>query len=283
MRAIRAYMVKIFAITIVLPRLFFYRKGTMGNMKDNNRQIEVFDEDTDEIDLLEIFHLLKGNLVKIILFLVVGAAAAFGVTKVFMTPQYTATSSMYILSNSSGSVVDLSSLQISSQLKADYQELVTSRTLLEDVINKLQLDTTYDVLQSAIVVENPTDTRILNVSVTNPDPQLAADISNEISNQAKIYLPEIMKCDAPSVFEKARVPENPSSPSVKKNTMLGGLAFAVLYCAYLIVKFLMDDTFKTPEDINKMFGVQPIAIIPEGKIQGLKSNRRDKKRGGKSK
>ena len=63
-----------------------------------------------------------------------------------------------------------------------------------------------------------------------------------------------MKCDAPSVFEKARVPENPSSPSVKKNTMLGGLAFAVLYCAYLIVKFLMDDTFKTPEDINKMFG-----------------------------
>ena len=255
----------------------------MGNMKDNNRQIEVFDEDTDKIDLLEIFHLLKGNLVKIILFLVVGAAAAFGVTKVFMTPQYTATSSMYILSNSSGSVVDLSSLQISTQLKADYQELVTSRTLLEDVINKLQLDTTYDVLQSAIVVENPTDTRILNVSVTNPDPQLAADISNEISNQAKIYLPEIMKCDAPSVFEKARVPENPSSPSVKKNTMLGGLAFAVLYCAYLIVKFLMDDTFKTPEDINKMFGVQPIAIIPEGKIPGLKSNRRDKKRGGKSK
>lgn len=261
----------------------FYWKGTMGNMKDNNRQIEVFDEDTDEIDLLEIFHLLKANLFKIILFLVVGAAAAFGVTKVFITPQYTATSSMYILSNNSGSVVDLSSLQISSQLKSDYQELVTSRTLLEDVINKLQLDTTYNVLQSAITVENPTDTRILNVSVTNPDPQLAADISNEISNQAKIYLPEIMKCDAPSVFEKARVPENPSSPSVKKNTMLGGLAFAVLYCAYLIVKFLMDDTFKTPEDINKMFGVQPIGMIPEGKIQGLKSNRRDKKRGGKSK
>ena len=45
----------------------------------------------------------------------------------------------------------------------------------------------------------------------------------------------------------------------------------------------MDDTFKTPEDINKMFGIQPIAIIPEGKIQGLKENRRDKKRGGKSK
>ena len=51
----------------------------MGNMKDNNRQIEVFDEDTDEIDLLEIFHLLKGNLVKIILFLVVGAAAEYSI------------------------------------------------------------------------------------------------------------------------------------------------------------------------------------------------------------
>lgn len=250
-------------------------------MQNNNRQVEVFNEDTDEIDLLEIFHLLKANFIKIFLFLVVGASAAFGYTKVFVTPQYTATSSIYILSSGNNSVVDLSALQISSQLTADYQQLVTSRTLLEDVINKLQLDTTYDVLSKTISVSNPTDTRILNISVTNPDPQLAADISNEISNQAKIYLPEIMKCDAPSVYEKARVPEKKSSPSTSKNTALGGLLFAILYCAYLVVKFLMDDTFKTPEDINKMFGVPPIAIVPEEKINGLKEKRRDKKNGGR--
>ena len=90
----------------------------MGNVKNKNQQIEVLNEDTEEeIDLLEIFHLLKANLVKIIVFLVLGAAAAFGYTKVFITPEYTATSSMYILSSSSGSVVDLSALQISSQLK----------------------------------------------------------------------------------------------------------------------------------------------------------------------
>lgn len=252
----------------------------MGSVKNKNQQIEVLNEDTEEeIDLLEIFHLLKANLVKIILFLVLGAAVAFGYTKVLITPEYTATSSMYILSSSSGSVVDLSALQISSQLKSDYQQLITSQSLLEDVINNLQLDTTYEDLLKTITVTNPTDTRILNVSVENPDPQLAADISNEICNQTKIYLPEIMKCDAPSVYEHARVPEKKSSPSTVKNTAIGGLGFALLYCAYIIAKFLMDDTFKTPEDINKAFGVQPLAVIPGGKIKGLKAHRRDKKGG----
>lgn len=246
-----------------------------------NNKVNVLNDDEVEIDLLEIFHLLKGHLLQIILCLVIGCAATFGVTKVFITPEYTATSSMYILTSGSNSVVDLSSLQISSQLKADYQELITSQSLIEDVISNLGLDTTYEKLVKTITVENPSDTRILNVSVTNSDPQLAADISNEISNQAKIYLPEIMKTDAPSVYESARVPSKPSSPNTTKNTALGGLAFVVLYCAYLIIKFMMDDTFKSAEDIDKLFGVQPLAVIPEGKIKGLKANRRDKKNGGK--
>ena len=231
----------------------------------------------DEIDLVEVFYVLWKHIVQIIICGLIGGAAAFGYTKVFITPQFTATSSMYILSSGSNSVVDLSALQISSQLKSDYQQLITSQSLLEDVIDKLQLDTTYEDLLKTITVSNPTDTRILNISVTNPDPQLAADISNELANQSKIYLPEIMKCDAPSVYEQARVPEKKSSPSVGKNTLLGGLLLVVLYCGILIVQFLMDDTYKSPDEINKEFGVQPLAVVPEGKIKGLKANRRDKK------
>lgn len=232
---------------------------------------------TDEIDLVEVFYVLWKHIVQIIFCGLIGCAAAFGYTKVFITPQFTATSSMYILSSGSNSVVDLSALQISSQLKSDYQQLITSQSLLEDVIDKLQLDTTYEDLLKTITVSNPTDTRILNISVTNPDPQLAADISNELANQSKIYLPEIMKCDAPSVYEQARVPEKKSSPSVGKNTLLGGLLLVVLYCGILIVQFLMDDTYKSPDEINKEFGIQPLAVVPEGKIKGLKANRRDKK------
>ena len=149
--------------------------------------------DEDEIDLVEIFYLLWGNIGKIILLTVLGAAMAFGITYFLITPKYEATARMYILTSSSSSVVNLSDLQISNNLRADYQELLLSRPLVEDVISNLQLNYQYKDLEEMVSITNPTDTRILNVKVTSTSPQEAADIANELVNQAKVYLPEIMK------------------------------------------------------------------------------------------
>ena len=94
----------------------------------------------DEIDLVELFYLLWGHAWQIILCLVLGAGIAFGVTKFLITPKYEATSSIYIVSASNNSVVNLTDLQIGAQLTADYQELILSRPLLEDVIEKSGAD-----------------------------------------------------------------------------------------------------------------------------------------------
>ena len=95
--------------------------------------------DTTEIDLVEVFYLLLDHWWQIFLCLVLGAGIAFGVTKFLMTPLYEATSSIYIVSASNNSVVDLTDLQIGAQLTAGYQELLLSRPLLEDVIKNLEL------------------------------------------------------------------------------------------------------------------------------------------------
>lgn len=235
-------------------------------------------QNVQEIDLAEIFYLLGTHIIQIILITVLGAAIFFLFTVFMITPKYTATSKIYILSNSSSSVVDLSDLQISSQLKSDYQELITSRSILEDVIDNLDLDETPTELYNQVSVTNPTDTRILNISVTTTDPELSADIANELANQSKSYLPEVMKTDAPSVFESAEVPTQKSSPSVSRNTVIGGLIAALIYCAYLIIRHLSNDTFVTPEDINRYFGTQPLAMVPEAKgIHGTKRKGNKKK------
>lgn len=240
------------------------------------------DSEEEEIDLSEIAYLLWGHILDIIGFLLGGAIIAFLITFFLIAPKYTATAKMYILTSGTNSVVDLSALQISSQLKADYQELITSRSILEDVISGLNLqDLTVEDLEGMIVIDNPSDTRILNVSVTTTDPQLSADISNELVDRAKTYLPEVMKTDEPSIFEHAEVPESKSSPSLKKNVLIGAFGSAVLYMGYLVVRHLMDDTFKTPDEINKYYGVQPLAVIPEGKIKNLNTKARDKKKGKK--
>ena len=237
----------------------------------------------DEIDLMEVFYLFWGHAWQIILCLILGAAATFGVTRFLITPLYEATSSIYIVSASNNSVVNLTDLQIGAQLTADYQELMLSRPLLEDVIENLELTNaegepmTTRALEDMIAITNATDTRILAITVTSPDPQQAAEIANELVEQACIYLPQIMETDEPNLVEEAIVPTQKASPSTARNVVLGGMLGAILCCGVLLVRYLMNDTFMTPDDIQRYFGVQPLATIPEADLGDF--GRPEKKRG----
>ena len=255
-------------------------------------QIQRNPRDEDVIDLVEVFYLLLDHWWQIFLCLVLGAGIAFGVTKFLMTPLYEATSSIYIVSASNNSVVDLTDLQIGAQLTADYQELLLSRPLLEDVIKNLELmdaegekSMSTRALAEMIQITNATDTRILDITVTSPDPRQAADIANELVEQACIYLPQIMETDEPNLVESAIPPTEKSSPSTARNVVLGGMLGAILCCGVLLVRYLMNDTFVTPDDIEKYFGVQPLATIPETNMGGFdeanKKRRWFKKRGAK--
>ena len=222
-------------------------------------------ETEEEIDLVEVFYLLWGHILQIIACFLAGALLAFGFTYFFVTPMYQASASIYIVSASNNSIVNLTDLQIGSQLTADYQELMLSRPLLQDVIKNLDLDT------------NSNDTRILKVTVTDSDPERAADIANELIKQARIYLPEIMETETPNVVEDAVVPTQKSSPSYAKNTVLGALLGAVLCCGVLLVQYLMKDSFDTPDDVAKYLGVQPLATIPEVDLGSFNHNDTKKK------
>ena len=144
-----------------------------------------------------------------------------------MTPLYQATSSIYIVSASNNSVVNLTDLQIGAQLTADYQELILSRPLLEDVIENLELTNaegepiSTKALSDMIKITNTDDTRILKVTVTSPDPQESADIANELIDQACIYLPQIMETEEPNLVEEAIPPTQKSSPQHRQKCGAG--------------------------------------------------------------
>ncbi len=226
----------------------------------------------EEIDLVEIFYLMLDNIGKILICLLVGAILAFAGTRFLISPKYQATAKMYIVSASKSSVVDISDLNLSSALRADYRELLTNRPLLEKVIEQLDLrdedgePMSYRTLLDMVSVTNPTDTRIINITATTTDPQLSADIANAMANEGKLDLPRIMQTDEPSIYEPAIVPTRKSSPSYSRNTLIGGLLGALACMAVLIIRFLMNDTISTPDDVYKYFGVQPLAVIPEGNL-----------------
>ncbi len=229
------------------------------------------------IDLVDLCYMLLGHWWQIVLCTVVCCVMAFVVTKFFITPLYTSSSKLYVVSASSNSVVNLSDLQLGSSLALDYQELIMSRPVLEDVIEALDLDMSTTALSNMIDITNPDDTRILVITVTSDDPQQATDIANELAKQAIIYLPEVMETTAPHLAESAIVPTVKSSPSYSYNIMCGFMLGLVISCGFLVIRYVMNDTFTTPDDVVKYLGVQPLAAIPEEREDKHSSSKQSKR------
>lgn len=217
--------------------------------------------DEMEIDLLELFYVLMKKLWIIILCGVVGAVVAFSGTKLLITPQYTASSMIYILSETT-SITSLADIQLGASLAEDFIVIGKSRPVIERVIRQLDLETNYEELASTISIVNKTDTHILTISVTNPDPELAADISNTLAENIKEQIADIMGTEEPNTVEEAVVPTKPSSPSTMKNTLMGGALGALLVSAVIILLHLLDDTIKNEEDVKKYLGLNTLAAIP---------------------
>ena len=230
-------------------------------------------ENEDVIDLLDLGRVLLRKWWAIALCLVIGAAAAFGGTKLLITPQYTATSMIYILSEST-SITSLADVQIGDSLAQDFMIIGKSRPVVEKVIKRLDLDASYEAVSKTITFENPTDSHILKISVTNPDPKLAADISNAVAEVTRAQIADVMGTDEPNTLEEAIVPVSPSSPNTMKNTMLGALLGAVLAAGLIIVLYLMDDTIKDEDDVKKYLQMNTLAALPMEKRRKGKSGKR---------
>jgi capsular polysaccharide biosynthesis protein len=232
-------------------------------------------DDENSIDLAELFYVLHEHLGKIILVTLFGALIAFGITKTLITPKFTASSKIYVVSTQDGSEVNLTDLNTGTQLTVDYSQLLLARPFLTEVAEALELDMSVETLDDLITIGN--DSRILKISVTSEDPELAADIANQIATSAQDYLPKIMGTNPPSIIENAIVPTSQSSPSYIKNTLLGAVAGFVLSAGYYIIRFLMNDTCETGEDITRTFGIPPLAVIPEEQVGKKKNSKRNTK------
>ena len=141
-------------------------------MNQENQLTEQNSEET-EIDLLEIFYLLRAKLVWLILAFVIGGVIAGSITHFLITPKYTATAKMYMISASSGSVLDLSDFNIGTSLSQDYTELIKIRPVFNEVIDNLNLDMEYEDLLKKVSISVVGDSRLLAVSVEDNDPKLA--------------------------------------------------------------------------------------------------------------
>lgn len=227
----------------------------------------------NRIDLQELMYRLLANW-KLIVCLSLAMAIISGVyTICFVTPMYEASSTIYVL-NRSDSAINFSDLQIGTALTKDYIKVFSMWEVHEEVISNLNLPYTYSEMKDMLTIENDSDTRMLDITITSPDANEAAAIANEYAKVASQYIADTMLTEKPSVMSVALVPSNPVSPNKTLNVILGFLLGASVACAYAIVGLVFDDKFKTTEDIRKYTGLPTLAVVPIEPIKDKTSSGR---------
>lgn len=226
-----------------------------------NREL-LNDNDEMEIDLLQLLRALKKRLLFILAAAVLTGCAAGAFSRFVLTPQYTSTAMVYILSKET-TLTSLADLQIGSQLTKDYKIIVTSRPVLENVIKTVGVNFTYEELKEKITINNPPDTRILSVTVQDPDPVLAKSIADTVAKTSSDYIGEIMEMVPPKIIEEGVVAGEKSSPSNAKYALAGAVLGAFVVCGATVVKVVMNDTVQTEEDVEKYLGLTVLASVPK--------------------
>ena len=241
--------------------------------KDNVQNDEV------EIDIGHILSILWEKILIIIATGLIVGLAGFLISKFLITPKYESETKLYVLNRANDSATTLSDVQLSTQLTKDYQILVTSAPVMNQVIKELKLDMKASELASTISVDTPSDTRVLQITVTSDDPQRAKVIADKVAEVSSEKICDIMKIEQVNVIEEGSISEQPAVDTVQKWTLIGLALGIVLSCAVIIVRSMLADTVKTTEDVEKYFNLSTLAVIPisEGMDDGVGKNKKAKK------
>lgn len=192
----------------------------------------------------------------------------------FATPDYVSNTKLLILNRESASTVLYSDLEISTKLTNDYGRIVTSRAVLDRVIQELQLDMSCEELEKRIDVSIPYDTRMIYIYVKAESPKQAYQIANCLQTVVSDRMAEVMDIEAVNVIDYASVPTYASSPRYLWYFAAAFLMGAFLMALVISVIFVTDDRIKSPENIEELLSLSILATIP---LESSDSGKRRKK------
>ncbi|AUA18652.1 Wzz/FepE/Etk N-terminal domain-containing protein [Streptococcus suis] len=219
---------------------------------------------TIEIDILLLLKTIWRKKFLIILTALFGAGIAFVYSSFLVTPQFDSTTRIYVVSQNveAGAGLTSQELQAGTYLVKDYKEIILSQDVLTQVATELNLK---ESLKEKISVSIPVDTRIVSISVRDTDPNEAARIANSLRTFAAQKIVEVTKVSDVTILEEAVPAEEPTTPNIKRNILLGLLAGGILATGIILAMEVLDDRVKRPQDIEEVMGLTLLGVVPDSK------------------
>lgn len=185
-----------------------------------------------------------------------------------LDPVYEAETTLYVGKKTDAEGVSYTDLNIGASVVLDYQEIAKSRIVASTAIQELGLtEFSVDELSKLISVNQRPDTRVIEITVIDTDPEMAMVLTNKVADVFKRKIAEIMQVENVQVIDAAELPERPISPSKRLVTVIGILIGAVLGVGIVFLMAYLDNTVKTSDDVKKHLNLPVIGTIPAFKAE----------------
>jgi capsular polysaccharide biosynthesis protein len=228
----------------------------------------------ETISLKEIAATLRKRLMLIALLAAIAVAVSGIISYFILTPVYQASTQILVNQKSSEQpVLDPNQVRTNVEMINTYSVIIKSPTILDKVVEDLNLSLTTDQLTGKITVNSEQNAQVFNLTVEDEDPAQAVKIANGISKTFSTEIPEIMNVDNVKVLSPAVLKENPS-PVKPKPLLNMAIALVVGLMAGVGLAFLLeylDNTIKTEEDIQHILQLPVLGVIPKISVEDEKS------------
>lgn len=222
------------------------------------------EQDKFEIDVFQLVKVLWKRKFLIVLAAIIAGLAAFAYSSFVIQPQYTSTTRIYVVNRNQADKPGLTNqdLQAGSYLVKDYREIILSQGVLEKVVADQSLAMDAKTLGRKVSVTVPADTRIVSISVRDGKPEEASRIANALREVAAQKIISVTKVSDVTTLEEARPATSPSSPNIRRNTMMATVAGVGFVTVIVLLVELLDDRVKRPEDIEEVMHLSLLGVIP---------------------
>ena len=222
------------------------------------------EQDKIEIDVLQLVKVLWKRKFLIALVALLAGITAFAYSSFVIKPQYTSTTRIYVVNRNQADKPGLTNqdLQAGAYLVKDYREIILSQDVLEKVVADQSLTIDAKTLGKKVSVTVPADTRIVSISVRDGKPEEASRIANALREVAAQKIISVTRVSDVTTLEEARPATSPSSPNIRRNTMMATVAGVGFVVIIVLLVELLDDRVKRPEDIEEVMHLSLLGVIP---------------------
>lgn len=226
-----------------------------------------------EMSFVDLLKIVRKRIGLIVFGTLIGVMVLGGYSYYLATPQYSSTTQMLVSRTQEANVIQRADIDTNIQLINTYKDILSSPVILDEVIEELNLNTSYQQLSNQLFISSENNSQVFSIQILDTDPNRAALIANTTASVFQENLSAFMNVDNVNVISRAVPGQAPVAPNHMINLAIGTILGWALATSLAFLLEFMDNTAKSDTFITEELGLinlGSVSEIPAGKSRKVK-------------